>query len=508
MTPARPITIAITAMGGQGGGVLSGWIAQMAQDRGWMAQTTSVPGVAQRTGATIYYVELFPAKAGKSRKAPVLALMPVPGDVDIVIASEMMEAGRALQRGLVSAQTTLIASTHRVYAISEKEVLGDGRKDAQSVRQLAQEAAGRFIAFDMEAASNEAHCIISAVLFGALSGSGALPFEREDFEQTIRAGGKAVDANLRGFALGFARADAGEPPVAEPAKTESQQLARAVAPLWARLDSFAPKVRPLLMQGLKRVVDYQDAAYGTLYLDRMAVVHELDSACNGARRSWRLSLDTARYLALAMSYEDTIRVADLKTRASRFARFREDVGAVPGQIVRIHEYMHPRLQEFCDILPQKWGHRVLRGKLLRPALEKLFSRGRRIETSSVHGFLFLRLVAALRSMRRHSLRFAQETRRIEAWLATIRETAPENYALACEIAGLQRLLKGYGDTHERGLRHVAVIMEALEGFRHDVKAHKRLQALKEAALADEEGAALRVALEKIGKTSKSGKRAA
>ena len=60
MTTQQPIKIAILAMGGEGGGVLADWIVDMGEANGWYAQTTSVPGVAQRTGATIYYVELFP----------------------------------------------------------------------------------------------------------------------------------------------------------------------------------------------------------------------------------------------------------------------------------------------------------------------------------------------------------------------------------------------------------------------------------------------------------------
>ena len=47
-------------MGGQGGGVLTDWIVELAERHGWLAQSTSVPGVAQRTGATIYYVEMLP----------------------------------------------------------------------------------------------------------------------------------------------------------------------------------------------------------------------------------------------------------------------------------------------------------------------------------------------------------------------------------------------------------------------------------------------------------------
>lgn len=101
MSIDRPYKIAINALGGQGGGVLSGWLVQLAEKNGAIAQSTSVPGVAQRTGATVYYVEYFPkALADKTDQPPVLALMPVPGDVDIVLASEMIEAGRAIDRDL------------------------------------------------------------------------------------------------------------------------------------------------------------------------------------------------------------------------------------------------------------------------------------------------------------------------------------------------------------------------------------------------------------------------
>src|SRR5579884_4186637 len=107
----KAITIAVLAMGGEGGGVLADWIVDLAEHGGYLAQTTSVPGVAQRTGATIYYIEIFPASAAAAEGLqPVLALMPVPGEVDVVIASELMESARAVQRGLVTPdRTTLIA---------------------------------------------------------------------------------------------------------------------------------------------------------------------------------------------------------------------------------------------------------------------------------------------------------------------------------------------------------------------------------------------------------------
>ena len=131
----RPITIAILAIGGQGGGVLTDWLIALAEQNGWYVQATSVAGVAQRTGATIYYLEMIPAVAGRT---PVLSMMPAPGDVDIVIAAELMEAGRAIQRGLVSPdRTTLIASSHRALGILEKTAPGDGIANSEKVAAIA-----------------------------------------------------------------------------------------------------------------------------------------------------------------------------------------------------------------------------------------------------------------------------------------------------------------------------------------------------------------------------------
>ena len=62
MVADRPICILLGALGGQGGGVLADWLVEAAQHSGYPAQATSTPGVAQRTGATTYYFELFPEK--------------------------------------------------------------------------------------------------------------------------------------------------------------------------------------------------------------------------------------------------------------------------------------------------------------------------------------------------------------------------------------------------------------------------------------------------------------
>src|ERR1700746_4167214 len=204
----KAITIAILAMGGEGGGVLADWIVELAEHAGYRAQTTSVPGVAQRTGSTIYYLEIFREdEVQAANKAPILALMPVPGELDIVLASELMEAGRAIQRGLVTPdRTILIASTHRVYSMAEKTALGDGQVDAKSLIAGGQAAARDFVHKDFAAIAEETGSVISAPLFGALAAARALPFERKEFEEAIKRGGVGIESSLAGFSAAFVAA--------------------------------------------------------------------------------------------------------------------------------------------------------------------------------------------------------------------------------------------------------------------------------------------------------------
>ena len=113
--------LAILAVGGQGGGVLTNWIESVARAQGYDVQATSVAGVSQRTGATIYYLEMAPSTG----EQPVFALAPSGGDVDVMIAAEMMEVGRCILRGFVTPdKTTLIGSTHRQLAVSGKDHSG------------------------------------------------------------------------------------------------------------------------------------------------------------------------------------------------------------------------------------------------------------------------------------------------------------------------------------------------------------------------------------------------
>ena len=492
---AQPIKIAILAMGGEGGGVLADWLVDLGESNGWIAQTTSVPGVAQRTGATIYYVELYPrAQAEADGAQPVLALMPLPGDVDVVLASELMEAGRAVQRGLVTPdRTTLVASTHRVYSIAEKITLGDGRVDDAQLLAHAQAAAKRFVRFDMARAAEDAGSVISAVLFGALSSTGVLPFSRAQFAATIERGGVGVKPSLAAFVAAFERAqrpdDESSPAPTPPAVgVPTSATDPQVRALLDRIrGGFAEDARPLLVEGVRRLIDYQDPAYAAQYLDRMTAIAAIGDTT--------LERETARHLALWMSWEDTIRVADLKTRASRFERVRGETKVANDQLLSIDEYLHPRVQEICDTLPAALGRRLEAPGWPRRGVERFTREGRVVRTSGLRGFLLMHALAGMKRWRRSTLRFAAENARIEAWLARIADAAAVNPQLAIEVAACQRLVKGYGDTHERGWRNFETVMAAVQQAGAAL-APATLRELREAALADEHGRALNAALQR------------
>jgi indolepyruvate ferredoxin oxidoreductase, beta subunit len=489
----KAITIAILAMGGEGGGVLADWIVDLAEHSGYRAQTTSVPGVAQRTGSTIYYLEIFREdEVQAAGKEPILALMPVPGEVDIVLASELMEAGRAIQRGLVTPdRTTLIASTNRVYSMTEKTAITDGRVDSAKVVEASNAAAKVFVHGDFARIAEDTRSVISASLFGALAGTGALPFRREQFEDAIRKGGVGVESSLAAFEAGFRAAT--EPTAAAVAKVEAAKAKAAkgkvgprLQPLAARIESEFPAAsREILLAGVERLADYQDVAYAAEYLKWLAAIRELDGKFG--RADFALLSETARYLALWMSYEDAPRVADLKIRRTRFERVHQDARVESEQLLLIKEFLHPRVQEIADMVPAPLGRWLLRSQLMRRLTEAMTGNGKIVETTSLGGYLQLYMVAGMRRWRRKSLRFEKEQKAIADWLALITRVAPEDYALALEIAECPRMVKGYGDTHAQGEKNYQAVMAALPKLRGKSDAASHLRKFREAALADDTG---------------------
>jgi indolepyruvate ferredoxin oxidoreductase beta subunit len=498
----RPIKLLIGALGGEGGGVLTNWIVTAAEQLGFPVQSTSIPGVAQRTGATTYYIEIMPVKARGSAR-PVLALSPGVGDIDVMMASELMEAGRAVVGGFVTPDRTVsIASTSRFYVMGEKIAMGDGRYDSAKLAGTIKDHSKAHILIDMDAIARSTGAFINSVMLGVLAGSGQLPIPDDAFAAAIRADGKGVDGNLRGFRAGLEAAQGMGPSSARPRESGD--------PVDSRLrgnermpeptsDAWPEVARDIIHEGVRRLTAYQDEAYARLYLDRLAPIRDADARANAGGHLLR---ETARHLALRMSYEDVIRVAQAKIDPARFARIAQEVAAKSGEPVKVFEFLKPGVDEFCSVLPPTLARRILAFAEQRPKLAR-FHWGMEVNTTSVSGYLRFRTLAALRRFRPRTYRYAEEQREIERWLGLIAEAAPQSVELALEIAECARLIKGYGDTHKRGtgnyrLIEQHVIRPALAGRWPLRQAVDAVVSARTAALVDPEGESLAKCLDAIG----------
>ena len=518
--------------------MLSNWLVDAASEDRRTVQATSVPGVAQRTGATTYYLEIGSRRGGDGGRigpggaaggdAPpedspagsatgsgsggrVMALLPTPGNVDLLVASELLEAGRAAQNGMITPErTTVIASTHRMFAIAEKSAMGDGRFNDERVRRAVRELSRRHVLTDLGKVAERAGTVLSSVLLGAIAGSGALPISRERLRGAIERAGIAVEANQRGFDAGYRLFDdeavTGPDADGAPERTEAAFVseADAASPLpssaAARLDALPEPVREFARMGVERTADYQDARYAALYLDRieglltrMAASTPVDAAPVASapepEAPHAAAREVARQLALWMCFEDLIRVADLKTRRTRIERVRAEVRAKPGQPVTITEFLKPGVDEWCSVLPGWLARPILRAAD-RGGWRRRLNVGLHVRTSSVSGFLLMWTLARLKRLRRGMHRFREEQGRIEAWLGRVGEAYAASPALAVEVAKCANLVKGYGDTHERGVRNFERTMACLTACIAASDPAASLRALREAALADPDGGLL------------------
>ena len=498
----RPIAILIAALGGQGGGVLAEWLVDVASHAGYPAQSTSIPGVAQRTGATTYYVEIHPVPERElGGRRPVLSLLPVPGCIDLLVASELLEAGRVAQSGMVSGERTfVVTSSSRTLTTAEKLVPGDGRFDSARLREVVRANSRRLVAFDMAAAARDAGTAVSAVMFGAIAATGVLPFGRDLFETAIRDSGLGVAASLAGFAAGW-NAVADEDTGTQVAQTPIAP-APAVAVPRAVAAALPPATHEFAGEGYRRLTEYQDAAYADVYLRRLAAILAAEEADDpGHAHGHALTRESARFLALWMAFDDIVRVADLKCRASRYARVRREVAAGPDDVVHIVDYFKPGVPEFAALLPAAAARRLVAWDRRRQMRGKdALALALHVRTDGIFGFLALRVLASLRGLRRRGARFGEEQAMIEHWLQAIEHALRDDWRCAFEIALCGRLVKGYGATNERGKRNLVHILDHLLP-RPFADARERAAAIRQArdaALADEDGRGLDAALVRHG----------
>jgi indolepyruvate ferredoxin oxidoreductase, beta subunit len=501
----QSISLLVCALGGEGGGVLTQWLVDTARLAGHAAQSTSIPGVAQRTGATTYYIEVFPVPLAQlAGRKPVFSLNPVPGALDAIVSSELLETTRQIGNGMSSPdRTTVITSSSRSLTTQERMQPADGRADSGELLAVVQAFSRAHHVFDMAAVARQAGTVVSAVMLGAVAGSGLFPFRREHYEEVVRSGGgAAAAASLRGFSRAFeivsARALPAEATV--PAAPGDASLAFAPAHFPAAANDFPTPVRAMLSLGHARLVEYQGAAYAEFYLERLRSVLAAERKADAAgAHDFAITREMARWLALWMAFDDIVRVADLKSRAGRWERVKGEVKAGDDDLLKVYDHFKPGVPEFAALLPAGMAERVLRWDRQRVREGKSpWALPLKIGTHSVSGMLAMRTLAGLKWLRIRGSRYAAEQRMISRWLDGVLEGTRRDWQLGHEIALCGRLIKGYGTTNERGKENLLHVLEHLAHGPSAAASARAIAAARAAALADDAGKALDATLAQHG----------
>jgi len=460
------IKILLPAVGGQGGGVLTEWLFQAFLLEGYEVQGISLPGLSQRGGSTVYYLEVC---ADKTENGNILfSQHPVPGDVDVIVAQEFLELGRIIEQGYSSEKTTIISSTHRIFSTLEKLPVGSGVYSERNLQDLANEFSLKFIGMDvLDIVKNNSmdERSINAVLLGAVASSGCLPLEKKSYIEAIGKVGVAVENNIKAFEIGYSNNNIGctaENPVEnnryfdgsllETYRVGDEEIKKLQVLLKPREGVVPEHLKCYLHEAVLRLTDYQSEWYAEKYMNALDRIIKIDS--ENTTYDFRLTGIVLKNLALLMSYEDGIRVAELKTRWSRFRRIKKEMNIDDSQVFNVVDYLKPDSGEIYGLMPDIIVSPVL--SLLQTGLfRKLFGRKEPLTfeqtptTSSIGGFLSLWLLTRLKFIRPYSYRYKKEHSIIERYIDSVEFYAKKDYEVGCIVARAGSVIKGYGRVRRR-----------------------------------------------------------
>jgi indolepyruvate ferredoxin oxidoreductase beta subunit len=252
--------------------------------------------------------------------------------------------------------------------------------------------------------------------------------------------------------------------------------------------------------GYQRLVEYQGQAYADLYVKRLKSVLEAETDADPkGEHGYAITKEMARWLALWMAFDDIVRVADLKSRASRWTRVHGEVKAGEDDLLKVYDHFKPGVPEFAALLPPGLAGKLVAWDRKRVAQGKgSWSMPLKVGTHSVFGMLALRTLAGMKWLRVRGSRFALEQKMIEQWLQGVVQGAQRQWDLGHEIALCGRLIKGYGSTNERGKENLLHVLEHLARGGVPAEAAAAVRAAREAALADDAGKALDATLVQHG----------
>jgi len=464
------IKILIPAVGGQGGGVLTEWLVQAFFLEEHDVQAISLPGLSQRGGSTVYYLEACSKKLSNGRPI-IYSQYPVPGDVDIILAQEFLELGRILELGYGSDRTIIISSTHRIYSTLEKLPIGSGIYSNQNLEKLAQNFSSNFFGvdvLDLAKKNGMDELSINAMLYGILAASDALPINKDSYLKSIEKVGVAVKSNMEAFNIGW------EYIKNNGSNNEREKLNDPEALISEKLDEFDDKHREeyqelinslrdnypdnllgVLIEAVHRLIDYQGIWYATKYIKDVDNICQIEKQLR--KNSSELTEQFAKNLALWMSFEDGIRVADLKINSSRFKRIKEEMMIKSNQVFKVIDYLKPDSAEIYGLLPYtivapfvKLSESDFFKKIWKRKKPLTFSQ--KPVTTTFMGFIRLWFLTKFKRFRPYSYRFVIEHRVIDKYKSSVQKYAKMDYELGLIIARSGKIIKGYGNVRRRSIR--------------------------------------------------------
>ena len=470
----RSVRVLIGTVGGQGGGLLCDWFVRGLLHAGWNAQSIGLLGLSQRAGSVIYYVEAAP----QADVAPLFSSYAVPGDVDLVLSQEFLELGRILQGGFAKEGCTIVANTYRYLGTLEKMPAEGGVYPTSVIKRAAEELASDsylFHAQDLVVEAGLSHLSSNAALLGATVASKSFNLPAEPFERAIRESEVSVADNLKAFKLGYdgmrngtlPRSQFREAPTLDwqqIADDREKKLPKRDATGYRSLLHEAQARLPTalnrtLAEALYRLIDFQHLAYARAYVDRVVAMLETEKKAGGGDETFPLTAAFARWLAEWLTYEDGPRVAQLKTRKSRFQQLRKEHQVKPGDAYLVEDFLAPDPPQLYGMLPVPLARLVRNlGHRWRADFDSI-SIPMRVATSRVWGYYTMRVTAGMRRFRLGSYRHQQELILIDRWETAVRRWAVESIGLGVLAAEGARVIKGYGHVRDKALADLWTFLE-------------------------------------------------
>src|SRR5215468_8170523 len=202
-------------------------------------------------------------------------------------------------------------------------------------------------------------------------------------------------------------------------------------------------VVPIASDAIHLLIEYQGTRYARLYVERLTRFVGKRGVPDA------LVLEIARLMAMRMSYEDAIRIAQLKLL---------ELEANPDT-PRADDVRKLRLDEMVEALPTVAAEPILDVLNWFGWVHKRVSI--HFSTASRFSIRRLRIEASLRRWRRYSIRYSKERMWVERWLHMIDRALTKQPAAASALIDTATMVQGYGDTYRHGLADWHIIIDGL-----------------------------------------------